>query len=164
MPIVLVRVDDRLVHGQILEGWIPSTRTQELLVANDAAAGDETLRMIMESATPDSVRLVIESVEKVAEMLVGDVDSAVRRMIIMDSLSDALRLKRAGVPFKQLNLGNLRAGDARVCLSRSVRVGDDSMRALREIVDEGVQVYLQSVPFENPSALPDCDADLSVSG
>lgn len=159
MPIVLVRVDDRLVHGQILEGWIPSTRTQELLVANDAAAGDETLRMIMESATPDSVRLVIESVERIAELLVTEMDSTVRRMIIMDSPVDALRLKRAGVPFTRLNLGNLRTGDGHVCLSRSVMVGDDSMRALREIVDEGVHVYLQSVPFENPSALPDCEAD-----
>jgi mannose/fructose/N-acetylgalactosamine-specific phosphotransferase system component IIB len=159
MPIVLVRVDDRLVHGQILEGWIPSTRAQELLVANDAAASDETLRMIMESATPDSVRLVIESVDRIAELLVTELDSTVRRIIIMDNPMDALRLKRAGVPFTRLNLGNLRTGNGRVCLSRSVIVGDDSMRALREIVDEGVQVYIQSVPFEPPTVLTDCGTD-----
>jgi mannose/fructose/N-acetylgalactosamine-specific phosphotransferase system component IIB len=153
MPIVLVRVDDRLVHGQILEGWIPSTRAQELLVANDIAAGDEVLQMIMESAIPDSIRLVVETVDNIAQLLIEEAESAVRRMIIMDNPVDALRLKRAGVTFDRLNVGNLRTSDGKVCLSRSVIIGDDSLRTLREIVAEGVQVYIQSVPYENPRVL-----------
>jgi mannose/fructose/N-acetylgalactosamine-specific phosphotransferase system component IIB len=153
MPIVLVRVDDRLVHGQILEGWIPSTRAQELLVANDAAAGDEVLQMIMESAIPDSITLIVESVDRIAELLIAEADSTIRRMIIMDNPLDALRLKRAGVIFDRLNVGNLRTSDGKVCLSRSVIIGDDSLRTLREIVAEGVQVYIQSVPYENPKVL-----------
>jgi mannose/fructose/N-acetylgalactosamine-specific phosphotransferase system component IIB len=142
-----------LVHGQILEGWIPSTRAQELLVANDAAAGDEVLQMIMESAIPDSITLIVESVDRIAELLIAEADSTVRRMIIMDNPLDALRLKRAGVIFDRLNVGNLRTSDGKVCLSRSVIIGDDSLRTLREIVAEGVQVYIQSVPYENPKVL-----------
>jgi mannose/fructose/N-acetylgalactosamine-specific phosphotransferase system component IIB len=154
MPIVLVRVDDRLIHGQILEGWVPKTRAQELLVANDAAACDDVLRMIMESATPDAITLVVESVDNIAKMLMNERDSGVRRIVIMDNPLDALRLKRAGVPFDRLNLGNLRTGNGRVCLSRSVIVGDESLRILHEIIGEGVQVYIQSVPFETPLTFP----------
>ena len=150
MPIVLVRVDDRLIHGQVLEGWVPKTRAQELLVANDAAACDDVLRMIMESATPDTISLVVESVDNIAAMLKKETDSTVRRIIIMDSPLDALRLKRAGVPFDRLNLGNLRTNNGRVCLSRSVIVGDDILRVLHELIGEGVHVYIQSVPFETP--------------
>lgn len=157
MPIVLVRVDDRLIHGQILEGWVPTTHAQELLVANDAAACDDVLRMIMESATPDTISLVVESVDNIAEMLRNEVEPSVRRIIIMDNPLDALRLKRAGVPFDRLNVGNLRTNNGRVCLSRSVIVGDESLRILREIVEEGVQVYIQSVPFESPLTFP-CNA------
>ncbi|MDD3473251.1 MAG: PTS sugar transporter subunit IIB, partial [Syntrophaceae bacterium] len=72
MPIVLVRVDDRLVHGQILEGWLPSTRAEELLIANDALAQDELQKMIMESAIPYSVSLIVDSVEKIASILLDD--------------------------------------------------------------------------------------------
>jgi mannose/fructose/N-acetylgalactosamine-specific phosphotransferase system component IIB len=154
MPIVLVRVDDRLIHGQILEGWVPTTRAQELVVANDAAACDDVLRMIMESATPDTISLIVESVDNIAAMLKNEPDSTVRRIIIMDNPEDALRLKRAGVPFDRLNLGNLRTNNGRVCLSRSVIVGDESLRILHEIIGEGVQVYLQSVPFEAPLTFP----------
>jgi mannose/fructose/N-acetylgalactosamine-specific phosphotransferase system component IIB len=159
MPIVLVRVDDRLIHGQVLEGWVPKTRAQELLVANDAAACDDVLRMIMESATPDTIGLVVETVDKIAEMLTQEADSTIRRIIIMDSPLDALRLKRAGVPFDRLNLGNLRTNNGSVCLSRSVIVCDESLKILRELIREGVQVYIQSVPFETPLTFPESDSE-----
>ncbi len=150
MPIVLVRVDDRLIHGQILEGWLPSTRAQELLVANDAVARDDLRKMIMQSATPYSVGLVIDSVDGIASLCMESDASDVRRMIIVESPLDALRLKRAGVPFDSLNLGNLRTNDVTVCLSRSVAVGDETLRALRVIMEEGVHVSLQAVPYERP--------------
>jgi mannose/fructose/N-acetylgalactosamine-specific phosphotransferase system component IIB len=69
MPIVLVRVDDRLIHGQILEGWLPSTRAQELIVANDSLAQDYLQKMIMQSAIPYSINLIIDSVDGIASFL-----------------------------------------------------------------------------------------------
>lgn len=150
MPIVLVRVDDRLIHGQILEGWLPRTRAQELLVANDAIARDDLRKMIMQSATPYTVGLVIDSVDRIASLCVEPEARDVRRMIIVENPVDALRLKRAGVPFDSLNLGNLRTNDVTVCLSRSVAVGRETLRALQVIMEEGVQVSLQAVPYEKP--------------
>jgi len=150
MPIVLVRVDDRLIHGQILEGWLPSTRAEEVLVANDALAFDQTQKMIMESAVPGSIRLIVDSVERIALLLLESGERDLRRMVIVDSPMDALRLKRAGVQFDHLNLGNLGTNKVRTYLSRTVVVGDDGMQALFNIVDEGVQDHIQSVPFDKP--------------
>lgn len=154
MPIVLVRVDDRLIHGQVLEGWVPATKAQELVVANDALADDHFQRMIMESSIPDSVKIVIGGVDTIADMLLSEVEPSLRRMILVDNPVDALRLKKAGIQFHRLNLGNLRANHGRVCLSRSVVVGDESLGAIQQIIAEGVQVYIQSVPFENPLTFP----------
>ena len=89
MPIVLGRVDDRLVHGQILEGWLPSTRAEELLIANDALAQDELQKMIMESAIPYSVSLIVDSVEKIASILLDDRFGERRRMVIVDKIGRA---------------------------------------------------------------------------
>lgn len=150
MSIVLVRVDDRLIHGQILEGWLPRTRAQELLVANDAVARDDLRKMIMQSATPYTVGLVIDSVDRIASLCRETDALEIRRMIIVENPIDALRLKRAGVPFDRLNVGNLRTNDVTVCLSRSVAVGDETLQAFRVIMEEGVQVSLQSVPYEKP--------------
>jgi len=155
MPIVLVRVDERLVHGQVLEGWLPSTRAQELWIANDVLARDSVQRTIMESAIPFSVRLIIDTVERIAALLKDEDEVEIRRMILVDDPEDALRLRRAGVRFDSLNLGNLRKNDFSVCLSNSVLVGDDTLSTLRDIMDEGVQINIQSVPFEKPVDLFD---------
>lgn len=152
MPIVLMRVDDRLIHGQILEGWLPATRAQELVVANDALANDELQRVIMEAAIPNSVRIVIDAVDNIARLLLTEESNSVRRIVLVENPLDALRLKKAGLGFNRLNLGNLRTIHGYVYLSRSVIVGDECLGTLHEIVDEGVQVYIQSGPFENPLA------------
>ncbi|HQP30651.1 MAG TPA: PTS sugar transporter subunit IIB, partial [Deltaproteobacteria bacterium] len=55
MNIVLVRVDDRLIHGQILESWIPFIKAQCVVVANDALAGDQFQRAILSMAIPDRI-------------------------------------------------------------------------------------------------------------
>lgn len=150
MTIVLVRVDDRFIHGQILEGWLPCTRAQEVFVANDELAADEIQKMIMQAAIPCSIRLTIDTVDSVAAQLRGDGETSVRQMILVDDPGDALRLMRAGVQFNRLNLGNLRTAEVRLCLSRTVIVGDRSLEALGRLVEEGVRVDIQSVPFERP--------------
>jgi PTS system mannose-specific IIB component len=158
MTIVLVRVDERLIHGQVLEGWLPSTKAQELLIANDDLATDLLQKEILLSAVPFSVNVVIDSVERVASMLMEDSEREVRRMVLVDNPIDALRLKRAGVNFDRLNLGNLTAAQAIACLSRSVALGDESLQALLKILEEGVRVNIQSVPFEKPVDFCDvCD-------
>jgi mannose/fructose/N-acetylgalactosamine-specific phosphotransferase system component IIB len=166
MPIVLVRVDDRLIHGQILESWLPSTRAQELLVANDALADDQLQRMIMESAIPFSVSLVIDRVDRIASILTTSDSRDIRRIVLVENPVDALRLLRAGVQFDQLNLGNLGSHQPHKALSASVWVGEDSLDALQSILDEGVDVHLQSVPFEKPVHLcevVDCRAEALYS-
>lgn len=150
MPIVMVRVDDRLIHGQILETWLPSTRAQELVVANDELANDLTQRVIIETIVPHDISLVIDSVEEVAHLLREHDNGTVKKIVIVESPLDALRLIRAGVDFDRLNLGNMRAESARVCLSRTVAVGSVCIQALCEIAKEGIHVDIQAVPFDKP--------------
>ncbi|MGC8604586.1 MAG: PTS sugar transporter subunit IIB, partial [Desulfomonilaceae bacterium] len=85
MPIVLLRVDDRFVHGQILQGWLPSTRAQELYIANDILAEDEVQKMIMECAIPYNVKMVIDTVENIARLLNDEDKKDTRRMVIVDT-------------------------------------------------------------------------------
>ena len=164
MPIVLFRVDDRFVHGQILQGWIPSTRAQELFIANDALAQDDVQKMIMECAIPYNVKIVIDTVDEVARLLKTEEVSDIRRMVIVDTPVDALRLIRAGVRFGSLNLGNMSVSDAKKPITRSLALGEESIGAIREILKEGIGINVQSVPFEKPIDFCDlCDSYMLCS-
>ena len=164
MPIVLFRVDDRFVHGQILQGWLPSTRAQELFIANDALAQDDIQKMMMECAIPYNVKIVIDTVDEVARLLKTEEVSDIRRMVIVDTPVDALRLIRAGVRFGSLNLGNMSVSDAKKPITRSLALGEESIGAIREILKEGIGINVQSVPFEKPIDFCDlCDSYMLCS-
>lgn len=159
MPIVLFRVDDRFVHGQILQGWLPSTGAQELFIANDALAQDDAQKMIMECAIPYNVKIFIDTVDEVARLLQAEDAPNVRRMVIVDTPVDALRLVRAGVRFGSLNLGNMSGIGTNKSLTRSLALGEESMGAIREILKEGIDINVQRVPFEKPVDFCDlCDS------
>ena len=72
-------------------------------------------------------------------------------MIIVDDPFDALRLKRAGVEFDCLNLGNLRTTGFTTSLSHSILVGKDTLETLCLLLDEGIKVTIQSVPLRKSS-------------
>lgn len=164
MAIVLLRVDDRFVHGQILQGWLPATRAQELLIANDELANDDIQKMIMECAIPYTVNIVIDTIDRVASLLRDDDGKDTRRMVIVDTPADALRLKKAGVKFDHLNLGNISGNGNKKFFTRSVALGEESMSALRQILNEGVDINIQSVPFEKPINFCDlCDFSTSCT-
>jgi mannose/fructose/N-acetylgalactosamine-specific phosphotransferase system component IIB len=126
-----------------------------VLVANDALASDCVQTMIMETAVPCSVRLVVDTVDNVADMLTDADKDETRRMVIVDNPLDALRLKKAGVDFDVLNLGNLRSTKITKTLSNSVLVCEDLLDVLCDLLDEGVKISIQAVPFEK--AVDFCD-------
>jgi len=97
--------------------------------------------------------------------LLDDDSSGMRRMVLVDTPMDALRLIKAGVRFDHLNLGNMSANGKKIALTRSVALGEDSMSALKEILEKGIDVTVQSVPFEKPLKFCDlCDfSNLCVS-
>lgn len=154
MTIVLVRIDDRLIHGQVLEAWLPWTRADELIIPNDALAEDSVQQAILQTAMPAGAKLTIGPVAAI-ETLIGPRDRMVRQMVILEHPRDALRLMRAGMPLSGLNLGNLVCEEGTLKLSRSVLIGENCLADLVEIAQAGVDVRLQSVPFEKAVGLAD---------
>ena len=82
MPIVLVRVDCRLVHGQVLETWVPHTGANCLLVASDGLDANPFMKSVMEIAVPSSIHVVFRRVDEVAAA-VSEIDRKHERAILL---------------------------------------------------------------------------------
>ncbi|HPW68967.1 MAG: PTS sugar transporter subunit IIB [Deltaproteobacteria bacterium] len=148
MNILLVRVDDRFIHGQILESWIPFLKAQSVVVANDALASDHFQKTIMSMAIPDRITLRIVTLDEVT-CLVQDRDlDDMRTLVIVSSIRDAHALYSKGFHFLKLNLGNNKGTQSSQQVSYSVWVDKDDVLMLKELMDSGVNVSLQSVPRE----------------
>lgn len=148
MNVLLVRVDDRFIHGQILESWIPHLKAQGVIVANDGLAGDQFQKTIMSMAIPDRIKLRIVSLDE-ALRLRDDCDfNEKRTFVIVSSIKDAHRLFAGGFPFTRLNIGNNKSTTESRQISYSVWVDREDLRLVRELLDKGLEVTLQSVPRE----------------
>jgi len=148
MPIVLVRVDCRLVHGQVLETWVPHTGANCLLVASDDLDVNPFMKSVMELAVPSSVHVVFRRVDEVAAA-VSEIDRKKERAILLcAALSDALRIFRAGVRFPALNIGNLHFAEGKVEVTPSVYFAPEDFEAVDSLSRLGVAVTVRSTPFD----------------
>jgi len=148
MNVLLVRVDDRFIHGQILESWIPHLKAQNVVVANDELAGDHFQKVIMSMAIPERISLRIVPICE-ALNLSDDCDLDDKRtLVIVSCIRDAHELFMQGFIYMKLNIGNNKGSEGAKQISYSVWVDEVDLDMLKELMDRGVEVNLQSVPRE----------------
>lgn len=148
MNIVLVRVDDRFIHGQILESWIPFLKAQSVIVVNDTLACDHFQKTIMSMAIPDRITLRIVPLNDAPDLAEDEDLDEKRTLVIVSSIRDAYTLYSKGFNFNKLNIGNNKGGDSSKQISYSVWVDKEDLSMLKSLMDKGVDVSLQSVPRE----------------
>lgn len=149
MSLVLARIDCRLIHGQVVETWIPHVHANLLIVANDDLAANPVLRSVMEMAVPVGIRVrfcrLDEVVSAIAEAdLAGD-----RSILLVSNATDAVRVRKDGAAFSLLNIGNLHFAEGKVQISPSVFFAPEDFEALRWFRSHGVSVCVKGTPFES---------------
>lgn len=163
--VVLVRVDNRLVHGQVLEAWLPALDAQGILVADDEAAGNVLARSAMSLAIPPKVSFQVVRVLAAAELLKpgGKGPQARRTLVLLRDVRDAVTLHEAGVPIPRLNLGNIHFGNGRRQVSPSVFLDEREIAELEQLASTGTEVEVRAVPSENPLPLSGIKARFSAA-
>ena len=158
--IALVRVDNRLVHGQVLEAWLPALDAHGILVADDEAAGNVLARSAMALAIPPKVSFLVVRLQAAAEMLRpgGAGPAAPRTLVLLRDVRDAVALHDAGVPLPRLNLGNVHFGTGRKQVSPSVFLDAGEVDALQKLAKTGTRIELRAVPSDGPLTLGDIQA------
>ncbi|TLM68976.1 MAG: PTS sugar transporter subunit IIB [Deltaproteobacteria bacterium] len=148
MAIVLARIDSRLIHGQVLEAWVPYVKADCIVVANDAAARTPLQRMIMQAAVPRDIRLEIDTLEEAVALLASPELAGKRILLLFASSDDALQVRRLGVDFVKLNLGNMHAADGKCRYSCTIALDQHDIDNLRAIEAFGVTIMAQCVPAD----------------
>lgn len=163
--VLLVRVDNRLVHGQVLEAWLPALDAHGILVADDEAAQNVLARSAMALAIPPKVSFQVLGLQAAAELLKpgGKGPGANGTVVLLRDVRDAVSLHDAGVPMPQLNIGNVHFGAGRKQVSASVFLNSDELGALERLSRAGTKVEVRAVPSETPLSLSDLKARFAAA-
>ncbi len=148
MTIELTRIDNRLIHGQVLEAWVPYINANCIVVANDEVARATFQKTLMVAAVPRSIRVVIGTLEEAAEFLGGSELEGRRVLLLLATSADALGLYRLGVHFSDLNLGNMHGGEGKQRLCCTIAIDPDDVENLKSLEDAGVRITSQCVPSD----------------
>lgn len=158
--LALVRVDSRLIHGQVVEAWLPELKVSRILVADDGAAGNALTRAAMGLAVPPPIK--VEIVPVGSADFAGAVASPERVLVLLRDVAAALRARERGLSLARLNLGNVHFAPGRVQVSSSVFLSPSELVALRSLAAAGTVVDVRAVPKEKALGMGEIEAKLSA--
>ncbi len=148
MNIVLARIDDRFIHGQILTRWIKVHAADRIIVVSDDIAQDEMRKTLILSVAPSNVKASAVSVSKMAKAFYSPRYEGVTAMLLFENPSDIVSLIEAGVPIKTVNVGGMRFENHRRQITKSVSVTEQDIKAFETLSDKGVKLELRQLPSD----------------
>jgi PTS system mannose-specific IIB component len=148
MTLVLTRIDNRLIHGQVLEAWVPHVLANCIVVANDVLAANSLKKLMMKASVPSRMRVEIASVADAVELLLTSVLDDYRVLLLFGTPADALRAYRLGLNYQQLNLGNLHADAGKARFSCTVFLALEDLDDLKSLEEAGVTITARCVPAD----------------
>ena len=153
--VVLARVDDRLIHGEVVTAWTPNSRANKIMIVDDDVAKDTFNVRVVKALAPAGTKVIVYDVDKAAEKLMVPGVDGERIMILTKSPSSFARLVRAGVPIIEVNLGGAGIRGERQPFINNVALNPEEVLACEEMKNAGVRVYYQLVPEQGVIEIDD---------
>ena len=146
--VVLVRVDDRLIHGQVVEGWLRVLQPHRVLVVSDQAAGDSLQVSLMRLALPEGVALDVLSIEEASRVLRENKWGAERVIILSPGISEIRALVESGVSFSEINLGGLHFLPGRRMFLPHLGWTEEERVDLNFLLGRSIKIETRAVPTD----------------
>ena len=145
MPINLARIDDRLIHGQVITTWVKNHDIEQVLIINDKVAGDKIQQSVLTMSAPPELKVQVFGVQKFIEIL-QKTEIKRRTMLLFTNSIDVNTLVENGVKIDKLNVGGMRMQEGRKSLSRAVAVTPEEEQAFKSLIARNIPVEIQMVP------------------
>jgi PTS system mannose-specific IIB component len=150
--IALVRVDNRLVHGQVVEAWVPRLGIRRILVADDEAARDDLARAAMTLALPDEVQAAVVPVDSADWAAAAAAPVPV--LVLFREVAELRRAAGRGLTpalAPRVNLGNVHFAPGRRPVTPAVFLREDELLAVRDLAAMGFAVEARALPSDSPA-------------
>ena len=159
--ITQIRVDDRLIHGQVAVVWTKELNAPLLVVANDEAAKNEVMQMTLKMAVPNGMKLLIRSVDDAINIFNDPRGADKRIFVIVNSVSDANKIAQNMENIETVNVANAGRFDksdpsTKKMIFPSVQLNPNELAAAKELAKlDRVNSYNQVLPSNPQLSLKD---------
>lgn len=146
MSLIGVRIDGRLIHGQVANLWVTKLDISRIMVVDNDVSEDPIEKSGLKLATPAGVKLSVLPIEKAAKNILDGRYDSQRVFIVARRPSVLLDLVKAGVTIEKINVGNMSQTSETRSITKSINVVDSDIKAFEELNDLGIKLTAQMVP------------------
>lgn len=158
--VTALRVDDRLIHGQVAMTWTRQLQVQGILVANDEAAADQTQKMALQMAAPGGMRVLIRPVNEAIRLLNRPEAAKMKILVLVKNVQDAVAVRENVGTIEFLNVGNAGRFDGadmseKKMISSTIMLTEKEVEALKKLAALDPEACLQQVPNDERRLVTD---------
>lgn len=155
MKIQLFRIDDRLIHGQVVIGWVNFLGSKGIILCDDSVAENAWEKELYLSVVPESLQVKVLSVQELAELLTDNKENLIKTIIIVNSPLVVEQLLKLRAPIRDINLGGMHFKEPRRQYLSYLYLSDEEVTSFESIQKQGVSVFCQDVPNAKKQPLSD---------
>jgi len=141
----IIRVDDRLIHGQVTAGWVRPLGIERIILVNDEIAGDDWEKEIYTLAVPPEIEVKIFPVVEAVEYIKTNNDKK-KTMVLTNSLQDALKILKSGINVTKLNIGGLHFEEGKKSFATYIFLSDEDINCAKQMINSGVTLEGREIP------------------
>lgn len=147
--IVLTRIDERLIHGQVMTSWIKICEANTILIIDDISSSNSFYKRILVAAAPKNINLLVLNCSDAINYLNDEFIENERILILSKTPNTILQIIKGGIRLNELILGNMGGTPNRKKFYKNIFASNEEINELKEIVNNGVSVFIQMVPTDS---------------
>lgn len=153
MKVRFLRIDSRLIHGQITTGWIRALKVKRILVVSDRAANDDLMTALMLQSVPENIKVNIVTVSKMIRLLNDERFDHLEPLVLVENIQDARKLIEAGLIIESLNFGSIRYTADKQMVTDAIAIGADDVDDLIWLHQHNIMLNVQKVATDSSKNL-----------
>jgi len=151
--IKLFRVDSRLIHGQIVEGWLKTCPFDEILIIDDEIYNNDFEIRILRFSVPQEITFEVLTIGMAAERWETIEGAAKKILILVQSIEILKKLFDSGINLPVIDLGLVNYTDSKIALTKSVYIDKTEKAMLLYLLGKGVKIFIQTLPSDEKTPL-----------
>ncbi|MBO1305684.1 PTS sugar transporter subunit IIB [Enterococcus sp. 669A] len=148
MSVKFCRIDDRLIHGQVVTTWVNVHKIEQVIILNEQVSKDKIQSNVLKMSSPPNIKLHIFPPEKFLKIIEKNPITR-NTMLLFASPFDVETLVDAGYKFDKLNVGGMRGNAERSQVTKAVSLTPEERTSFERLIASGIDVEIQMVPSEN---------------
>ena len=151
--IVLTRIDDRLIHGQVMTAWVKKTRANQILIIDDDVAKDEFMREVLKMSAPNGIDILVKGLDDAVEFLKQQDEESKRLIILVKGPNMIEQLLENGIAIDKLVVGGMGAKAERRVLYKNISASEEERAVFKRMIDRNIPVVIHIIPDQKETDL-----------